>query len=100
MSMRWVTCTRSEADQHADALLFHVCCQNFAFDSGCNLLPFRLTPTACRGHDELFPGLLGDSKRKTLLQRCRRSKDIGWPGNEIFDHHLQALRFGLTMRAR
>jgi len=57
-------------------------------------------PPPCRRQHRLFPGLLGDTKRKARLQRCRRTQHIGGPGDEAVDDRAQALQLALAIRAR
>src|SRR5262245_26134093 len=79
MGMRGVTRARREAHQHADPVPFRVGREQFALDTGRDRFPFRLRPPSRRRQHRLFPRLLSDAKRKTLLQRCGRTQHIGGP---------------------
>ena len=80
--------------------LFRVGREQLAFDPGRDLFPFRLGPLPRRRRHWWLPGLLGDTKRKARLQRCRRTQHIGGPGDEPIDHRPEALQLALAIRAR
>src|SRR6185436_4082631 len=100
MSMRGVTRAGREADQHADPVVFRVAREQFAFDPGRDLFPFRLRPLPRRRQHRLFPGLFGDTKGKPRLQRCRRTQHVGGPGNEPIDDRAQAVQLPSAIAAR
>ena len=79
---------------------FRVGREQLAFDPGRDLFPFRLGPLLRRRQHRLLPGLLGNTKRKPPLQRCRRTQHIGGPRDEPIDHRTQALQLALAIRAR
>src|SRR6476620_10096714 len=72
MRMGWVARAGRQPYQHADPVPFGVGREQLAFDPGRDLFPFRLGPLPRRWRHRLFPGLLGNAKRKTPLQRRRR----------------------------
>jgi hypothetical protein len=57
-------------------------------------------PLPRRGRHGLFPRHLGDAKRKTSLQRSRRTQHISGPGDEPIDHRAETLQLALAARAR
>ena len=67
MSVRRVTRARREPHQHADALVLRVVREQLAFDSRCDLFPFRLGPLPRQRQHRRFRGLFRDAKRKALL---------------------------------
>ena len=100
MRMRWVARAGREAYQHADKVPFLIGREQLAFDPRCDLLPVRLGPLPRRRRHRLLARLLGDAKRKTALQRCRRTQHVGGPGDEPIDHRAEALQLALAIRAR
>src|SRR4029077_2727700 len=100
MRMGWVTRAGRKPYQHADPVPFRVGREQLAFDPGRDLFPFRLRPLPRRWRHRLFPRLLGNAKRKTRLQRRRRSQHIGGPGDEPTVRRAEALHLALAIRAR
>src|SRR5690348_5913481 len=100
MGMPWVTRAGREAYQHADSMPFRVGREQLAFDPGRDLLPFGFGPPRRRRQHWWRASLLGDTKRKTRLQRCSRTQHIGGPGDKPIDHRAEALQLALAIRAR
>src|SRR5262245_15512034 len=100
MRVRWVTRAGREPDQHADPVPFRIAREQLAFNPGRDLFPFRLGPLPRRRRHRPFPRHLGDAKRKTSLQRSRRTQHIGGPGDEPIDHREETLQLALAVRAR
>src|SRR5437764_6353560 len=104
MRMRRVAGAGREAYQHADPVPIGIGRQQLAFDPGRDLFPFRLGPSllavARRRQHRWLARLLGDTTRKTRLQRCRRTQHIGGPGDEPVDDRAEARHLALAVRAR
>ncbi len=97
--MRWITCTGRQPHEHADPAPYRVGRQQLAFDLGCNLLPFRLTPAARRRRQKGLAAFFGDALRKMKLERWCRPQHIDGPAHQAVNCRTQRLQLGLAIRA-